>query len=139
MSKFRSAQPAKSRFYASKTLPPPASTNDLKPVFSFEFMANGNGFSVPCCNRDELGHLAQKLFTLSQMTWVEIIQSGRHGLGTEKIATASLKTALPAKVTEDVTLLALRYNGLKAMVGYRDDRIFHILFIDHNFTLYDHG
>lgn len=139
MTRFRGAKPNKPQFSNDKKLPTPASSNDQKPVFSFEFMARGTGYSVACCENEELSSLASRMFALSQMSWLEIMQAPRHGLGTEKISQSSMKVALPKSVTEDVTLLALRYNGKKPMVGYRDNRVFHILFMDHDFTLYKHG
>jgi hypothetical protein len=73
------------------------------------------------------------------MTWLQIKQAPRHGLGTEKIARNAIRRPIPTKVTEDVDLLALRYNGMTPMVGYRDGRTFYILFLDHTMDVYDHG
>ncbi len=75
---------------------------------------------------------------LSKMTWSEIQNAPRHGLGTEKLPRSALKAAIPQSVTEDVTFLALRYNGKAPMVGYRDGRTFYLLYLDHNFSLYKH-
>ncbi|WP_300674673.1 hypothetical protein [Desulfoluna sp.] len=63
----------------------------------------------------------------------------RHGMGYEKIATSSLNTELPAHLSgQDVNLIAFRFNGKAPMVGYRDKSVFHILWVDRDFTLYDH-
>lgn len=139
MTKFRGATPTKPNFSAEKTLPKPASTNDLKPVFSFEHMANGTGYSVNCCSQEEGAQLVGRLYVLGNMTWAQINQSGRHGLGTEIIPRGNIKAVLPKAVTDDVNLLAFRYNGKKPMVGYREDRVFHVLYVDHDFSLYPHG
>ena len=50
----------------------------------------------------------------------------------------SIDAPIPQSVTDDVTFLVLRFNGKKAMIGYRDGRTFHILLLDHNFTAYKH-
>jgi hypothetical protein len=42
-------------------------------------------------------------------------------------------------VTEEVNLIAFRFDGKKPMVGYRDGVTFYVLFLDRSFTLYDHG
>jgi hypothetical protein len=73
------------------------------------------------------------------MTWLEIKQAPRHGLGAEKIHKGVIRCPIPARVSEDATLLAIRYNGMHPMIGYRDGRIFHILFMDHTMDLYNHG
>lgn len=70
------------------------------------------------------------------MTWGDIIRADRHGLGTEKIDGSAIKAALPDFVGTD--FLAFRYNGMKAMVGYRQKNVFFVLWFDHDFTLYDH-
>ncbi|WP_108462250.1 hypothetical protein [Devosia naphthalenivorans] len=108
------------------------------PIFSFEKMQDGSGYSVNCCERDDQAALAKRLFLLSQMNWRDIRNAPRHGTGTETIARKSLKTKLPSSVTEDSTILALRFNGKKAMIGYRDARVFYVLLLDHDFSAYDH-
>lgn len=110
----------------------------MPPIFAFDKMQENTGFSVPCCNADHQAAALRKIFTLSKMTWSEIQNAPRHGLGTEKIHRSSIKAAIPASVTDDVTFLALRYNGKAPMVGYRDGRTFHVLYLDHTFTLYNH-
>lgn len=109
------------------------------PIFSFEKMQDGSGYSINCCDRDDQSALAKRLFLLSQMNWRDIRQAPRHGAGTETIARKSIKAKLPDSVTEDSTILALRYNGKRPMIGYREGRIFYVLLLDHDFTAYDHG
>lgn len=75
--------------------------------------------------KDEKAGLADKLYRLSQLTWAEIKQQGRHKLGFEKIARGAIKAGIPSHITEDVDhFLAFRFDDLKAMVGYRLDRHF---------------
>lgn len=112
--------------------------NTMPPIFGFDKMQDGSGYSVSCCNAEHQAAALRKIFTLSKMTWNDIQNAPRHGLGTEKIARSAITAAIPAGVTEDVTFLALRYNGLAPMVGYRDGRTFHVLYLDHTFTLYPH-
>lgn len=136
MPKFRGAKPKSAKFGNSKSAKSdPEDYDKLPPIFSFEFMSAGNGYSVDCCNHEHRSALASRLFRLSQMTWMQIKQAPRHGLGTEKIARASI----PQKATEDADLLAFRYNGMSPMIGYRDGRTFHVLFLDHTMDVYDHG
>ncbi|WP_426227406.1 hypothetical protein [Pararhizobium sp. DWP3-4] len=109
------------------------------PIFSFEKMAADTGYSVTCCQNDDQAALSRQLFTLSRLTWRDIKSAPRHGLGTEKMDRASIDAPLPKSITEDVTFLILRFNGKKAMIGYRDGRTFHILLLDHDFSAYKHG
>ncbi len=102
-------------------------------------MQEGTGYSVTCCDLANQAAALERLFKLSHMTRSAIQNTQRHGLGTEKIARSAIKAPIPANVTEDVTFLALRYNGKAPMVGYRDGRTFQVLFFDPNFTLYNHG
>jgi len=68
-----------------------------------------------------------------------ITNSPRHGLGYEKIARTSIRAPIPTDITDDVTFIAFRFYGKAPMVGYREGYIFHILWIDRDFTLYSHG
>lgn len=138
MSRFQKSKGKKAKFNKKE---PPRITADpdrLPPVFSFEYMPRNSGHSVDCCDQEHKAAVASRLFLLSQMNWLDIKQAPRHGVGTEKIPRGSMRANLPASVTEDANLLALRYHGLCPMVGYRDGRIFYILFIDHDFQVYDH-
>lgn len=81
----------------------------------------------------------EKLVKLSQLSWIDIQNSPRHGLGTEKIAINAIKPNCPEFITEDVSfLLALRFDGKKPILGHRNKFIFHVLFIDRDFTVYNH-
>jgi hypothetical protein len=58
----------------------------------------------------------------------------------KRLSRKSIKgDSIPLCITPEVTLLALRFSGKHPMVGYREDDIFHILWFDFDFTLYDHG
>jgi hypothetical protein len=76
---------------------------------------------------------------MSQLTWNELRQAQRHGIGSEKIDRKSITRPIPSHITEDVTFLAFRFSGKKSMVGYRMKEMFHIIWFDRDFKLYDHG
>jgi len=62
------------------------------------------------------------------------------GLGAEKIPRGRIIPAIPAVVTEDVEYFySLHYFGRKRFLGYRIGQVFYIIWIDHNFGVYDHG
>lgn len=117
----------------------PVDTNMMPPIFSFEKMVDGSGYSVNCCDAEHQSALLKRLFLLSRSNWRDIRESPKHGIGTEKISRKAIKAPIPTSVTQDVTLLALRYKGKNPIVGYRDGRTFYLLYIDKDFTLYNHG
>lgn len=83
--------------------------------------------------------MLDKLRRLSALSWKDIRQQHRHRLGSEIIDRNSIRAAIPAFLTEDVKLLAFRAFDKVAMVGYRSGRVFHVLWVDRTFTLYNHG
>jgi len=82
---------------------------------------------------------AEAIFRRKCLTWKQIRQLPRHGLGTEKIPKSSIKAPIPQFITDDVNdFLAFRYHGKRPMVGYRQKDIFFVLWFDSDFTLYEH-
>lgn len=107
------------------------------PVFCLKHIHKD--YSISHCDKNEKIDLIERLCKLSSMTWEQIRMADRHGLGSEKINRDSIKAGFPPHITPDITFYALRFSGLKPIVGYKSDFIFHILYIDRSFTLYDHG
>ena len=114
------------------------STNHLHPAFSFKHMPSGE-FDLSQCDKDEKASLSDTMYLLGQLTWAAIQGQNKHANGHEKIARDAIKTGIPSTVTEDVNLLAFRFQGKKAMVGFRKDKIFYVLWLDRSFKLYNHG
>jgi len=98
------------------------------------------GYGLDSCEVNEKVALAHKLHELCQLTWNQIINAPRHGMGSEKIErNAIIGSNIPSHITEDVDFIAIRFDGLKPMVGYRFDRVFHVIWLDTKLTLYNHG
>ncbi|HET7233942.1 MAG TPA: hypothetical protein VFJ16_28280 [Longimicrobium sp.] len=97
-----------------------------------------DGWRVSDCERDDQAAFALTLERLSRLSWQEIRGAPRHGMGTEKIARDALKAPVPPGITDDVQFLALRFSGKKAMVGFRGGEVFHVVWLDPRFRLYDH-
>ena len=134
--KFKSPEPGRGKHVAPRP-PVSESSGQQPPAFSLRYLQKDWGLAE--CDKDEKAAFADTLHKLSQMTWAEIRAAPRHGSGTEKIARNEIKAPIPSHVTEDVDFLALRFSGKKAMVGYRDGILFHVLWLDREFRLYDHG
>lgn len=98
-----------------------------------------NGYDVDDLQAEDQCLFLKRLRHLSKMKWLEVINAPRHGAGKEKINTNSIQVAVPRFVTDDVDLWSLRFTQRKAMVGWRSGDVFHVVWIDHNFTVYNHG
>lgn len=68
------------------------------------------------------------------------MKSDRHGAGSEKIAQDAIRNVfLPSCITPDKKLIVFRCGQKIAMVGFREDNIFHLIFVDWDFSAYNHG
>ena len=138
----RQIQPAKG--HRGANIQADGETNDISPdkmppIFSLEIKSD---YCITSCTKEEKGHFALTLHKLSQLPWTELRNSNKHALGYEKIRKGSIRATMPKDITDDVDIIAFRFSGMKPMVGYRDAidrRIFHILWIDRKFKLYNHG
>jgi len=110
--------------------------NREKPTFCLRFV--DPAFCITLCDKDDKAAFAERIRQLSTMTWNQIIQADRHGFGREKIHRTALPNP-PRGISEDVTFIALRFSGLKPMVGYQTEETLHIIWFDRDFTLYRHG
>lgn len=112
--------------------------NKLPIVFSLERLVSGKYCFSSLVNIDKQ-HFAESIFKRKNLTWEEVMQANKHKLGTEKIPVKAIKENKPNFITDDVDdYLALRYSGLKPMVGIRQKNIFYVLWFDHDFSLYKH-
>ena len=106
------------------------------PYFSLQHLAKK--FCLSLCETEEKAAFADTLHRLSLLPWSQIKQQNRHGLGYEKIARNAIKAGIPSHIKNDVNFIAFRFHIKKAMVGYRDGHVFHILWLDRSFKLYKH-
>lgn len=85
---------------------------------------------------------ADKLRILSSLDWPTIESSPRETNGFEMLPVSALKEALPVPFTEHKQAMIFRFGGATGgrIVGVRDNKDrFYFLFIDHDFSFYDHG
>ena len=107
------------------------------PIFCFKHIHPE--YDIDQCDDKEQIALLKQIRKLSKITWQEIEYTGRHGLGSEKIAINSLKSKCPPFITKDVdNLLALRFYGKMPFLVYRDKFLAHIIFIDPKGKVYNH-
>lgn len=117
---------------------PSISPQQMRPKFGLEHLRRSHCLSN--CTKDEKAALADRLHELSQLTWQQIAQAPRGGQGSEIISRDAIgEKQIPSVITEDTNILAFRFAGKAPMVGYRSEEVFHIVWLDRAFDLYDHG
>lgn len=111
------------------------------PVFSFLYLHKKHGINKN--EKDTNSALLYRLKQLSELPWIKIQYTDKHGFGSEKIDQSAIKPDIPSHVTPDTPLLALRYSGNLPFVGYRDPIhkfIFHIIYVEKKYgDVYEHG
>lgn len=118
---------------------PARSDEDQPPAFSFERMQDGSGNSFNCCEDDDRLSLAKRIFMLSRIPWKVIRQTSASGFGAEQIPRYRINRSVPNSVTDDVqSFTSMHYVSTKRFIGYKVGRIFYVLWVDHNFKVYDH-
>lgn len=116
----------------------PVNYDENPPIFSLEKLQSGK-YCLSSLDQENKAKFADAIFRRKSITWNQIKQQDRHGLGTEKIPKTQIKAPIPRFITDDFeSFLVFRYNGFKPMVGYRQRDIFFVLWFDHDSTLYDH-
>jgi hypothetical protein len=113
----------------------PQNTDKEPPSFCLRFIVPK--YCLTKCNTEQKAAFAQRLYELSRSTWVELRNAGKKG-GTEVLPQFRTKEPIPTSITPDVTLVAFRYWKKAPMVGFRDGRTFYVVWLDIDFSLYDH-
>jgi hypothetical protein len=119
--------------------PVPDSSPSIKdnPIFSFHYLQDSHCISQ--CNIEQKVSFVDKMRALSKLSWNQIVSTHHHGLGLEKIPRDRFFVSIPDYITSDETLIALRFWKLAPMVGVRRRQVFHIIWFDKDFNVYDHG
>jgi len=107
-----------------------------KPVFSFLYLSKSH--CITKCQQKEKISFVKKMHLLSQTTWNQIYSSPAHKNGCEKISRDSLNVSVPQGIKDDANILSIRFFGKAPMVGFREDDIFHVIWFDRKFDVYDH-
>ncbi len=134
-SRIRSNKPKQGKLVKSQE---PPNYDKHPPIFSLQKLQPGK-YCLSSLDQQHKSMFADAIFRRKSMTWNEIKQQDRHGLGAEKISKSSIKPAIPKFITDDLNdFLAFRYHGLHPMVGYRQKDVFFVLWFDLDFSLYNH-
>jgi len=117
---------------------PGENPDSLPPIFCLRYLSKE--YCLSACEKNEKSLFADAIHRLSQLSWRQLRHAPKDGVGYEKISqTAITGGSIPDVVTPEVRLISFRCFGKAPMVGFKSGRIFHILWLDRKFTLYDHG
>lgn len=108
------------------------------PVFSFKHLQEVS--FDKCRDVKFFEGLLKRLKSYSELGWKQMATDKKHGYGWEILPQEQIKPTLPKCITPEVDLMILRAsNDNKALVGFREWNIFHVLFIEANFDdIYNH-
>ncbi len=129
--------------YAGKRIASPEQTyessNMKHPVFCFQYIDSVYG--IEKCEKNEKLDILKTLFQLSLQNWRDLLQKSKSQKGFTTIPREQLRRPAPSHLTDDTSIIKVRFKDAKTLLGYRGDDgvVFHIVWIDRDFTLYDHG
>lgn len=105
------------------------------PVFSLQHTVPG--YCVADCNHEQKIAFANTLLQLGKRTWLQVMQSDKHGSGSEKIPRRTIKVRIPANITEDQEFFTVvRFFGKCPMIGYVDGGVYYLVWLDRNHDIY---
>jgi hypothetical protein len=105
------------------------------PRFSLQYTAPG--FCVIDCNQEQKAAFASTLVQLGKRTWLDILQSDKHGSGSEKIPRRQMKVTVPAHISEDQEFFTVvRFFGKCPMIGYVHQGVYFIVWLDRSHECY---
>jgi hypothetical protein len=108
------------------------------PLLCLRHLQPGWGFEE--ASGDICQHFLIKWAKRASLSWVELVQHGRHGLGSEKLPKKKIKPQVPEHLEPDDHYLVFRHEGNLPFVGFRSGDVFHVLWIEREYNeLYDHG
>lgn len=88
---------------------------------------------VDCLDQDLLRHFVKRLHKWSSMTWQQVQDAPREGLGHEKIPIRQLKSGVSIQVSPDVEeVLSFRIDGSIRMLGLRQGEQLNVLYVGHH-------
>ncbi|MCA9834194.1 MAG: hypothetical protein KC435_09625 [Thermomicrobiales bacterium] len=75
----------------------------------------------------------------AKLTWKQLVQHPRHGLGSELLPSSKFNPSPPQELARD-RYMVFRHEGNLPFTGFRTGDAFHVLWIEKTYNeLYDHG
>ena len=115
--------------------------NKIPVLFSLRHIQNGK-YCFSQLDQKQKSDFADALFRCKDFTWNDYHQNSKQKLGCELLSFDCLKIASkPICITEDLDkVIVIRFSDNDGrIVGFREQNIYYVLWIDCRFELYDHG
>jgi hypothetical protein len=129
-------QPSQGSIKAPENAAP--NPESLHPIFCLKLL-RGDG-CVSACSQEQQAKFAETLRKLASLTWAQIKQAHRQGLGSEILRREDITpSAIPLNLSPDVKILGFRYWEKCRMLCYRNREVLHIFWLDRDYSAYDHG
>lgn len=117
--------------------PGPLPDNPGCPTLSFRLLEKGWGFED--LSPDKAHAFLEKWIKRGNMTWDEIMQAPKHGLGSESLPAKQILPQLPKWMDTNSKLIVLRHFDRLAQVGIRHSDVFEVVWIEPEYNkLYSH-
>ncbi len=113
----------------------PVSYMDEPPAFSLKYIQKA--YCISECEKEDRLAFLEAMLKRKETSWNTLSSCDYQGLGYEKIK-HGLNVQVP-KVAAGKAIIAFRFSGKKPMVGFRERDIFYVLWLDRDFSVYDHG
>lgn len=117
---------------------PPVSTDTEHPAFCFRFACPT--FRLSGLTQDQKISLVDRLDMLSQLSWRQLKGLPREH-GYEPIDRSALRQPVPSSLAPHETLLSFRVTQTSKfrLVGYREEVVLHVIWVDPKGLVYRHG
>lgn len=107
------------------------------PTLSFRFLQKGWGTEE--LSEKQCQQLLIKWEKRCGMTWTELSQQPKHGLGSEFLPIGKIKPSVPRNFQDETKVRVYRHESNYPMAGFKVGSTFYIVWIEANYNdLYDH-
>lgn len=106
------------------------------PLLCLRHLQSGWGFED--ATSDQCQAFLVKWAKRASLTWTELTQHAKHGLGSEKLPKSKIKPSIPEHLETD-NYLVFRHEGNLPFMGFRSGDVFHVLWVESRYNdLYQH-
>lgn len=107
-------------------------------MLSFRYLQKGWGFDE--LSAEQCQQFLCKWQKRSTMTWLELSQIGRHGLGSEKLVKSKFTPDIPKQFEDQDKFTIFRHQENLPMAGVKVEDVYYVIWIEKKYNeLYKHG
>ena len=99
-----------------------------------------SGYTIDECRQaGKAEEFLEALWRRSKLTWRDLLVADHEKIGAEPLPQSRVTSTAIANLTPDEKLLVFRFASRTGrIVGYREGRIYHVLWVDPSLSLYPH-